>query len=107
MVLYVNGAGELIERVTTPSGRGPDWTYSTTNRTERVILHGLTTRSIFAYYDEVASDADPLTYSGGWLSSTDLESVVSMRVELTVDADDNARTSPVTISSWLALRNLS
>ncbi|AXV06457.1 hypothetical protein DVS28_a1766 [Euzebya pacifica] len=106
VVLFVNNQNELIERVTTPSGSGPDWTYSTANRTERVIARGLTSRSIFTYYDRNDPGASSMTISGGWLNSAQLDSVESMRVEMSLDADDNPRTTPVTISSRIELRNL-
>ncbi|MEO2105012.1 MAG: prepilin-type N-terminal cleavage/methylation domain-containing protein [Actinomycetota bacterium] len=106
VVLFVNNQNQLIERITTPSGSGPDWTYATANRTERVIANGLTARSIFTYFDRNDPGASSMTISGGWLDSAQLDSVESMRVEISLDADDNPRTTPVTISSRIELRNL-
>ncbi|WP_157965361.1 PulJ/GspJ family protein [Euzebya rosea] len=105
VLIYVDPDGRLIERVTTPSGSGPDWTYSSTNSTERIIATGLTDRSIFSYYDQVAPSSTPMTLSGQ-LTAAQRETVVSVRVEMSLDADDNPRTGPVTISSRIELRNL-
>ena len=106
VILFVNGQGELVERITTPSGSGPDWTYSGANQTERVIARGLTSNSIFSFFDQVGQGTSPMPISGGWLTSAQLDTVVSMRVEMVLDADDSARTGPVTISSRIELRNL-
>jgi prepilin-type N-terminal cleavage/methylation domain-containing protein len=105
VLLFVNQQGELIERITTPSGTGPDWDYLNRNRTRRTIATGLTDRNIFSYYDQVGPTAAPMTASGE-LDLAERETVVSMRVEMSLDADDNPRTGPVTISSRIELRNL-
>jgi len=106
VILFVNNQGELVERVTTPSGSGPDWTYSSANQRERIIASGLTSRSIFEFFDQVDPGASAMPITGGWLSSAQLDTVISMRVEMVLDADDSPRTGPVTISSRIELRNL-
>ena len=106
VVLFVNNEGELIERITTPSGSGPDWTYSSANQRERVIASGVTSPSIFQFFDQVGPATSPMPITGGWLTSAQLDTVVSMRVEIVLDADESPRTGPVTISSRIELRNL-
>src|SRR5690606_10098663 len=104
-VLLIAQGGVLREEVTRPTGTAPNYTYSTANRTVRVLARGLETNSIFQFSTDPTPGAAPMSITGTVTAPATLGTIVSIGSTLTVNTDQSPRTQPVTMSGRVRLPN--